>query len=248
MTDPVHDVELGPAGPAVEPGPVVLGTRAESGTPWPVLSWSPPQQWRAIASTVVGGGIGPLAWWVNAMVAKDYHRSDPDAHVHEIAAALGLPVDRPGVGMLTAADVRAATTARDGGVAVCATVGLGWPVWAAAQEDTIAREHDVREPPPPGTINILVTVPVPLSGAALVNAVATATEAKTQALLETGFQASGTSSDAICIACPVPDPARTLELYGGPRSLWGARVARAVHAAVCSGARAWPPALGIPGQ
>jgi adenosylcobinamide amidohydrolase len=70
---------------------------------------------------------------------------------------------------------------------------------------------------------------VPLSDAAYVGAVMTATEAKTQAVLEAGFRATGTATDAICIAAPA---AGQPEDFTGPRSLWGARIARAVHSAV----------------
>jgi adenosylcobinamide amidohydrolase len=80
-------------------------------------------------------------------------------------------------------------------------------------------------------------VPVPLSDAAYVNAVMTATEAKTQAVLEAGFRATGTASDAICVAAPA---AGEPENFAGPRSLWGARIARAVHSAVHAGAVRYP--------
>jgi adenosylcobinamide amidohydrolase len=89
----------------------------------------------------------------------------------------------------------------------------------------------------PGTINIIVSVPVPLRDAAYVNAVMTATEAKTQALLDAGFRATGTASDAICIAAPA---AGEPEDFAGPRALWGARIARAVHSAVHAGAVRYP--------
>jgi adenosylcobinamide amidohydrolase len=89
-----------------------------------------------------------------------------------------------------------------------------------------------------GTINVLAVVPVPLSDAALVNAVVTATEAKAQALAEAGLRATGTSSDAVCVACPVAGTQEP-EPYGGPRSVWGARLARAVHAAVAEGTADW---------
>nr|MBA3906853.1 adenosylcobinamide amidohydrolase [Pseudonocardiales bacterium] len=79
----------------------------------------------------------------------------------------------------------------------------------------------------------------PLSDAALVNAVVTATEAKVQALAEAGVPGTGTSSDAVCVACPSSPPPGETGLYGGPRSLWGARVARAVHAAVAEGTADW---------
>jgi adenosylcobinamide amidohydrolase len=89
-----------------------------------------------------------------------------------------------------------------------------------------------------GTINIVAFLPAPLADAALVNAVATATEAKVQALVEAGFDATGTATDALFIACPVAGDGNA-EPYGGPRSSWGARLARAVHAAVAEGTHRW---------
>jgi adenosylcobinamide amidohydrolase len=78
---------------------------------------------------------------------------------------------------------------------------------------------------------------VPLREGAYVNAVMTATEAKTQALLEAGFRATGTATDAICIAAPA---AGEPEDFAGPRSVWGGRIARAVHSAVHTGAARYP--------
>jgi adenosylcobinamide amidohydrolase len=119
----------------------------------------------------------------------------------------------------------------DEGVHAAATVGLRVPTWAAVPPGPADRE--LVPAWRPGTINIIVSVPVPLRDAAYVNAVMTATEAKTQAVLEAGFRAIGTATDAICVAAPVAgDPAD----FAGPRSLWGARIARAVHAAVHAGA------------
>lgn len=99
--------------------------------------------------------------------------------------------------------------------------------------------------PRPGTINILVAVPVAFSDPALVNAVMTVTEAKTQALLEAGFPCTGTASDAVCVAVREDGPA---EAFGGPRSVWGARIARAVHRAVLDGARDWRTRRDGPGE
>jgi len=47
--------------------------------------------------------------------------------------------------------------------------------------------------------------------------------------------ATGTATDALCVLCPDEGRAHS---FGGPRSVWGARLARAVHAAVMAGARA----------
>ncbi len=139
--------------------------------------------------------------------------------------------------MLTAAEVRRWTAGTDEGVEVAATVGLGLPVYAAVSPEEAEREGRAAV----GTINVLVVVPAPLSDAALVNAVVTVTEAKVQALVEAGVAGTGTSSDAVCVACPLPSglPAGEVEPYGGPRSLWGARIARAVHRAVADGTEDW---------
>jgi adenosylcobinamide amidohydrolase len=203
--------------------------RREDSLLLPVAVWRAGPGHRMIASGVVGGGLGERAWVLNAQVPGGYHRMDPAAHIVELAAGLGL--DGPGVGLLTAASVNDAAEREDEGVRVAATVGLRVPTWAAAPPGSADVEFGpIRRP---GTINIIVSVPVPLSDAAYVNAVITATEAKTQALLDAGILATGTASDAIAIAAPVADEQ---ENFAGPRSLWGARIARAVHAAVHAGA------------
>ncbi|TDC68364.1 adenosylcobinamide amidohydrolase [Actinomadura sp. GC306] len=194
-----------------------------------------------ISSAMLGGGLGPARWVLNAQVAGGYSRMDPVAHLEELAASYGLA--GPGVGMLTAASVSRTMRRQDEGVQVSATVGLRVPTWAASPADRpdpeLAPIHlDGSSPPAwsPGTVNIVVAVPVPLSDAALVNAVMTATEAKTQALLEAGYPCTGTASDAICIAARRVGGGTEVEVFAGPRSVWGGRIARAVHAAVLAGA------------
>ena len=83
----------------------------------------------------------------------------------------------------------------------------------------------------------MVQIPVGLSPAAAVNAVATATEAKVQALVEAGVPGTGTASDAVLVCW---SPALPVEPFAGPRSTWGARIARAVHAAVRRGLEVHP--------
>src|SRR5262249_59389288 len=79
-----------------------------------------------------------------------------------------------------------------------------------------------------GTVNIIAVLSVRLSGAALVNAVMTVTEAKSQALWDAGFAGTGTPSDAVAVLCAPSGPA---EAFGGPRSRYGSRLASAVHPA-----------------
>ena len=186
----------------------------------PVLIWRFGAPVRAIASAPHGGGLGTRRWIVNAQVPPSYGRRDPDHHLGKLGVSLGLP--GRGVGMLTAADVRDIQPSSDNGVEAAVTVGLGHPTRAAAPDAP-------RPVSLVGTINAVVWVPERLSDAALVNAVATATEAKSQALWDKGLDATGTATDAVCIVCPEEG---TMHAFGGPRSVWGARIARALHGAV----------------
>jgi adenosylcobinamide amidohydrolase len=191
------------------------------------LVWNLPTPMRAIASAPLGGGIGTRRWVVNAQVPSDYSRTDPESHLRDIASE--VPCDGDGVGLLTAAAVSRFTRHEDGQVVAFATVGIRFPTFAAAPEAESS-------PAPVGTINLAAFVPVPLGDAALVNAVITATEAKTQALLELGVAGTGTASDAICVLTPTDGAERR---FAGPRSEVGSALARAVHGAVADGARRW---------
>ncbi|MFF4840923.1 adenosylcobinamide amidohydrolase [Streptomyces collinus] len=206
--------------------PTRMLTRVEDGEQLHALLWRAGAGWRMISSAVLGGGLGEREWVLNAQVAHGYRRTDPHRHLADLARAAG--VSGSGVGVMTAADVRAYGRAHDAGVEAVVTAGIAVRGWAAVPaEETFA-------PDQPGTINIIVALPVPLTDAALVNAVATATEAKVQALLGAGYDCSGTPTDAVCVAARTPDAAQDAQAFAGPRSLWGARLARAVHAAVRS--------------
>lgn len=207
------------------PGPVlerVVHRDDGTSSARPALLWRFIEPVRAISTAVLGGGLGTQTWVINAEVALDYHRDDPAAHAAAIADDLGQP---PGEGtvLLTAARVLDVAVATDGGSTCDATVGVSLPTWAAAPDVGLSWQ--------PGTINLVCWVPAPMSDAGLANLLMTATEAKTQALLEAGVDGTGTATDAVVVACPVG----STEPYGGPRSEWGARMARSVHQAVSVG-------------
>jgi len=177
----------------------------------------------AVSSAPLGGGLGLRSWVVNAEVAAAYARLDPDRHLEDLAAAAELTGS--GVGMLTAAPVSDLSSATEDGVQVDATVGIEHPTWASGTDDLL----DDRRP---GTINVVAFVPERLSHAALVNAVVTVTEAKAQALLDAGVPGTGTASDAVCV---LSMPEGIAERFCGPRSFWGARLARATYRAISAG-------------
>jgi adenosylcobinamide hydrolase len=195
-----------------------------------VLAWRLRTPALAISSAPHGGGIGTRHWVLNAQVPIEFPRTDLAHHLDTLASGLGLAA--AGVGFLTAADVTSYQHSTDGGATACATVGLAHPTWAADDDGATNGPYE----PAVGTINIVASVPVRLSNAALVNAIATVTEAKSQALADLGVPGTGTASDAICVLCPTAGDA---EHFAGPRAALGAPLARAVHRAVRDGTVLW---------
>jgi adenosylcobinamide amidohydrolase len=196
---------------------------------------------RVLSSAVLGGGMGVARCWLNVTVPADYARTDPDVDLAERAVLLGL--EAPVVGMLTAARVEAYVRHRHGLAQTFATVGVGHALAAAGLRRAVASTG--HEPGAAasraGTINLLVLVDAPFDDAALAGAAQTAVEAKAQALAaarvpaaNAGGFATGTATDAFCIACPPGGGVR----FAGPATRAGADVARAVFEAVKAGALA----------
>ena len=171
---------------------------------------------------------------INHTVRKSYNCDHPDQDLARLAAKIGLGDGV--VGLMTAVDVRQ-TVVRSGirkdlAVAAACTAGTG-NACAAGIPVTLGKNAAV-----PGTINIVVLVDGNLTGAAMVNAVITATEAKTRAIFQAGIRlpdggmATGTTTDAIVIACtgrgkPLP--------YAGAATELGCLVGHTVYRAVMQG-------------
>ncbi len=188
-----------------------------------VLAWQWESDVAVLSSASVGGGFTTPDWLLNIGVAADFARTDLEKYAAEVAADLGLT--GTGVALLTAADVGRFRRSTCEGVTVHATVGVSKPTWAADPSGGYTAWA-------PGTINLVVELPVRLEHAAAVNAVVTMTEAKSQALQEHGVPGTGTASDAVVIVWPTSAPT---ERFAGPRSEWGTRIAQAAHAAVSAG-------------
>lgn len=176
-----------------------------------------------LSSAPVGGGLGQRRWLVNVGVPKGYSRVDLDLHANEVVADLDLR--GPGATLFTAADVTRVQESVEDDVHVAATVGITSPTRAADRSGGFTAWT-------PGTINLVVQLPVRLPDSALVNMAMTVTEAKTQALAQAGVPGTGTASDAIAITCPMSG---RWDAFGGPRSVWGSRAAIAVYDAVLAG-------------
>jgi iron complex transport system ATP-binding protein len=175
-------------------------------------------------------------------VDKGYCCDEPERDLAALVDRLGIPAGEGWVGLMTGVTLdRAAvvTHERDGlMVTAIVTVGLG---------NTSAAGHSPASglfpaPPPAGTINTIVVASAPLTMAGAVNAVMTATEAKTLALIQGGIRthagepASGTSSDAIVIAAPpaIAGGSQVPLRYAGTATPAGWLIGRAVREAVAS--------------
>ncbi len=179
----------------------------------------------SMSSAAVGGGFTEIGWAFNIGVSSDYGRTDLSDHAGEVAAELGLT--GAGMALFTAAAVDEVCRSECGGVVVDATVGVTHPTWAA-DPTAVGREWT------PGTINLVAQLPVGLEPGAAVNAVVTATEAKSQALMACGIAGTGTASDAVGIVWPI---GAETERFAGPRSEWGSKIAKAIYQVVWGCAR-----------
>jgi iron complex transport system ATP-binding protein len=187
-----------------------------------------------LASAISGGGLTRARWIINRHVDKDYDHPDPARDLQDFAQSQGI--DEPFVGLLTAVymrKARAVTLHRAGlTVAALVTAGISNATAVGLSRPVILR---------PGTINVVLLIDACLTPAAMVNAVITATEAKTDVLLSSGVctpdgrPATGTSTDAVVVACtgwggPLP--------YAGPATPVGWLVGQGVRQALQEGLRA----------
>lgn len=181
-----------------------------------------------LSSAVVGGGLCRARHVVNMHVAELYGASCPEDDLAAFAASCGI--NESFVGLMTAAGTEHARLAveSEGGVTVAAVVSVGLSNTASA---------GVTPPAPllPGTINVILAIDAALTAAAMVNAVITATEAKTMTLVEwdvrtpDGAAASGTSTDSVVVACTGRGDVLG---YAGPATTVGWLIGRTVRAAI----------------
>jgi adenosylcobinamide hydrolase len=178
-----------------------------------------------VSSAVVGGGFQQVHTIINRHVAHNYNCADPVTDLQHFARELEL--QQPFIGMLTGVPIHGTRTVtlchEDLTVASIITAGISNAVTSG-----------VSEPVPfvVGTINITVLIDAHLVPGAMVNAVMAATEAKTATLVACGVRsaagdyATGTSTDALVIACT----GRGTSLpYAGPATNVGYLIGRSVR-------------------
>ncbi len=161
-------------------------------------------------SSGVDGGRRAVKNILNIQVPHDFSHDDPKSYIEGMAASMTLEGDS--LALLTAVEMKNVRILSDACVTVFVTAGL-------------------TNPSSFGTINILLVSSAKLSEGAMAGAIITATEAKARALLDYGFNFTGTTTDAVVIAyedCGDDGPI----LYSGPATPFGKRVTKLVRLGV----------------
>jgi adenosylcobinamide amidohydrolase len=212
---------------------------AERVTPWTVavrdrtLIITFPEPYRVLSWAPLNGGFCQARAILNHQVHTDeYPAEEPAAFLAGLARQLAIT--EPVVGLMTGVLmdrlVRRILQHQDFALECFATVGVS---------NALAVGDPAMYDEKPGTINVIVAVNRPLTDAALVEAVAIVTEAKTRALSEARVKstvsealATGTGTDCVAVACPVGAP---VFRYCGKHTGLGEFVGRAVYEAVAEG-------------
>lgn len=133
-------------------------------------------------STGIDGGRRRVNAVLNHEVGKDFNDDDPVKYMDGVASKLGI--ERPYFSFLTAVRMENLSVVRDQQVTAFIMAGISNPC------------HD---PSAPGTINTILVVHGRMSEGAMASAVITATEAKSKALFDMGFDFTGAATDAVAV-------------------------------------------------
>lgn len=187
---------------------------------------------RTLSSAMIGDGYSWRTAFVNRHVHKNYHELDPIGEYIKYLQALHIK-QSDAVAMMTAAYLEDAVflfhQEDDFNLYCVVTAGISNAV-------DVSKSYDRKDVHPrPGTINIWLFIEGSLPDAAFVQAMMTATEAKTKALFdlqvldpETNTLATGTSTDSVLIAATQTG----IDLpYAGTITLLGRSIGKVVYEA-----------------
>jgi len=180
------------------------------------------ERFRALSSAVHNGGYREGVAIVNVHVGLDYDHEDPIADLINRISEMGFHPEKS-IGMMTAVDMKNAIIEEGGGVTAVITGGL---------TNTATADF--------GTINIILLTTGFMTEAAMANAIITATEAKTAALIDldartgdikrTSF-VTGTTTDSVVVASFGDENSDLIE-YTGLATPIGAEIGRLVKKGV----------------
>lgn len=189
------------------------------------------QPLRSISNGVIGEGLGWARHFCNFHVANNYNCSNPQQDIHNWLNERGIPAEET-IGMMTAVQledmVMLTYEADTYSCLAVMTAGVDNSVDIAANTETVATRRI-------GTINTMLFIDGHLTDGALVNAMLSATEAKTKALHDMQIKdehtetiATGTSTDSLLIACTQRGSSTP---YAGSGTVVGKRLGQLIYQA-----------------
>ncbi|VUT27671.1 MAG: Adenosylcobinamide amidohydrolase [Candidatus Syntrophoarchaeum sp. GoM_oil] len=180
------------------------------------------ERFRVLSSAVFNGGYQEISAIVNIHVGLDYDHEDPIRDLINRIKKMGFDPD-DAIGMMTAVDMENAVIEEGKDLTAVITGGLTNPATADF-----------------GTINIIILTKGYMTEPAMANAIITATEAKTAALIDldarvggingTSF-VTGTTTDSVAIASFGREGADVIE-YAGLATQVGSEIGRLVRCGV----------------
>ncbi len=188
------------------------------------MSSKPFDHWLEDETLIVSGDFfgvstGLLGGWKRVRYAFNHtvkgYIDDEVAYLRSVAKRYGL---KNYFGLLTAVPMENLAIAASGEVTVFATAGVTNP--------------NARI----GTINIIAVLDCRVSRGAMLNAIITITEAKSHALLSSGYDFTGTSTDAVVV---LSTQRGAYHRYSGAASELGKKIWSATRRAVLEGLSHW---------
>ncbi|QJD82142.1 adenosylcobinamide amidohydrolase [Cohnella herbarum] len=186
------------------------------------------------------GGASKANRFVNWKVPLTYNCSDPASMMREEMHLWGYPPDMA-IGLQTAAHITHSAFAEENGdefkLLVCASAGTGNAARAGLVRETFSAYV-------PGTINIMIFVDGKMTHSAMVNAIISATEAKSAALDDLKVKdyahdrvATGTTTDTVLVAVSQSDTYAPIHQYAGAATTIGNAIGRLAYEAVYEAVR-----------
>lgn len=194
-----------------------------------------PERWHMLSSAVLPGGFSWADRIINWKVPLHYECDDPVRDLRMKCEAWGCDPQAT-IGLITAAKLTHSSVVEAAGdgfrLMVCTSVGTR----NAARAGLPRRTYSAYTA---GTINIVLLIDGQLTDSAMVNAIITATEAKSAALQKLGIieqqngeQATGTTTDAIAIGVSQAKSWNAVHAYAGAATTIGCAIGEAVYASV----------------
>jgi adenosylcobinamide hydrolase len=191
--------------------------------------------YEVLSNAPYNGGLSSSRSFVNWKVPLNYNCSDPAAMMQAELRKWGYD-PATAVGLQTAAHITHTSFAEELGdefkLLVCVSAGTGNAARAGLERETFSAYEA-------GTVNIMIIIDGRMTSSAMVNAVISATEAKSAAFEELSIRdhsygciATGTSTDAVLIAVSQSSTYEQTHRYAGAATTIGNAIGRLVYAAV----------------